>query len=70
MATVSGGPSGALGLGLGHGGMVVWSNRVHGGAAVHSARDDACRSDETMVGDGSPSSEMVLGFVALWKHVL
>ena len=31
MATASGGPSEALGLGLGHGGAVVCSDRVHGG---------------------------------------
>ena len=70
VAIASGGPSGALGLGLGHGGAVVCSNCAHGGMAVHSARGDACRSDETVVGDGSLSLGMVLGFIALQKHTL
>ena len=70
MAIASGGPSGALGLGLGHGGAAVCSDRVHGGTAAHSALGGACCSDETVVGGGSTSLVMVLGFKAMWKHTL
>ena len=46
MATASADSSGALGLGLGHGGAVVRSDRVRGAGwrPVHGC--DACRFDE------------------------
>ena len=55
----------ALGLGLGHGGAAVCSDRVHDGAAGHRARW-CCRHSDKMVVEGrSLSSGMVLGFMAL-----
>ena len=68
MSTTSTNPSGALWCGSSHGEAAVSSGHVHGGTAAHSARGDAYRSDETVVGDGSPSLVMVLGFKAMRKH--
>ena len=65
-----GGPSGALGLGLGHGGAAMCSNRMLGGTTAHNACGSACHSDKMVVSDGSLSSGMVLGFNALRKHTL
>ena len=70
MAIALGGPSRALGLGLGHGGVAVCSGRVHGGAAAHRALRWCRRSEETVVEGRSPSSGMVLRFMAKRQHAL
>jgi len=69
-ATTSTNPIEALRCGSSHGEAAVSSSHMHGGMVAHNVRGGACHSDETVVGGGSPSLVMVLGFKAMRKHTL
>jgi len=69
-ATTLGSPSGALGLGLGHGEAAVCSDHVHGGVAAHRAWWWCHRFDEIAVKGRSLSLGMVLRLMAMWQHAL
>jgi len=62
MAMASTNPSRGLRCGSSNSEVAVSFGHVHGGTATQSARNSAYHSDEMVVGDGSPSLVMVLGF--------
>ena len=43
---------------------------MHDNTPAHSVRGSTCRSNKTVVGGGSPSLVMVLGFKTMQKHTL